>query len=719
MKNITSSGRNFFDQQTAILEKAIADLEQEWAAGAEFLEKQRQGLAELQSLRRGFSLPVCCIGPVKSGKSSLVNCLAGADLLPTGAGITTSFPTTVTAAGNFSAHFTLRPENEIEAAFQQATGLLLSGEQEESGRSLFDSKHRRNIEQQLLQYRQQQPLTSRGLFNQAYQELRNLLEGAARVSDYYQRQQVELAFDDSHDPGYRHFISDESLSVYLCEIQIKAPLHQLPPHLSLRDLPGLDTPNSSHQSLIIQKLSSSPALVYVISSRIGLRQADYQLLEYLRELEVTTRLSFVLNLDLDEHPDLGSLKKISRRCRQELEELGFERPIYAFSVLASYFSQPRTLAGLNDSNRRRLENWQADQDKFSYSLRGAEKFSAALEKLSREQASLTIADHCERHLLRIGNNLISVIKQHQLQLATETGDEKQSSAQLAELESVSHEIHRLCVSLGQAIEQYTFIQISRFLDDRGPGSLYSQLSPLIEAYQAPEQLIPEGNRNPLLPVKLIENHFKLTLPPRLNEKVLIALSVFLQGLQAEINQRLQQGSSPLFAICQKFDTFNPGEETTFPRIPEISELKLPEFTLSSAAEERFAGFSRLGKSLRLLTRKLRRRKQSSSEFVTSELKIELRENLPRYLRNYREQVKYQLLRKYLEGCCQVLENYFQETSTGLKMVLRQAEEKSYEDQAARAARRLRLEEIRLNVGKTINGELSTLPDGEQSTHQPG
>lgn len=685
------------------MKTAILALGREWPAGAEYLEKQRLGLEELRHLRSAFSLPICCIGPVKSGKSSLVNCLAGDDLLPTGAGITTNFPTTVTAAGKFSANFRLRPKDEIEDDFHKATELLLLGDKEERQKSLFDAENRLNIERQLKQYRQQQPVTSRGLFNEPYRQLRNLLEGADKVSEYYHKEQLELSFENRQDEAYRHLISDEALSVYLSEIQIKAPLQQLPPHLSLRDLPGLDTPNPSHQSLIIQKLSSSPALVYVISSRIGLRQADYQLLEYLRELELTARLSFVLNLDLDEHPDLGSLQKISQRCEEELEELGFARPLYAFSVLAHYFSQPQTSAGLDETKRRRLANWQTAEDKFSYSQQGAKKFLSALKNLSHEQASLTIANHCEKHLQRIGNNLISVIKQYQLQLNAEAGQDKQTSRQLAEIESVSHEIKRICDSLAHTIEQYCFIQISRFLDDRSRGSLYNQLLPLIEAYQAPEQIIPEGNRNPLLPVKLTENHFKLSLPPRLNERVLIALSVFLQGLQAEINQRLKQGSSPLFATCRRLDNVNPGKETSYPQIPEIRDFKLPEFTLSSAAEERFAGLSLIGRSFRLLTRKLRRRKQSTTEFVIGELKEELRENLPRYLRNYREQVKYQLLRKYLEECCRILENYFQETSAGLKVVLQEVEGKRNEDQSARTARGQRLEKIRLEVEKTISG----------------
>ena len=117
-----------FSLRVHYLEKILTQLESLSPENGELLQRWRQSLATTNELRLNFSLPVTCIGPVKSGKSTLINTLAGADLLPTGAGITTSFPTTLSAGQKFSADIRLQPETIVNEMFIRAANLLTNND---------------------------------------------------------------------------------------------------------------------------------------------------------------------------------------------------------------------------------------------------------------------------------------------------------------------------------------------------------------------------------------------------------------------------------------------------------------------------------------------------------------------------------------------------------------------------------------------------------------
>ena len=235
--------KSSFSARIEKLDKIIAKLESDFPQSNSHLQRWRQTLATLACLRSGFSLPITCIGTVKSGKSTLINALAGADLLPTGAGITTSFPTTVSAGKDFSAHIELQSETTINGIFTQAVNLLFSDDLGDRQLSLFKSEDRLQLDGLLDNYQHRRILTQHGIFNESYRLLRNLINGAEKVAKHYLNQQLDFTISDPNDQRYRLFIRDEGLSPYLLGIQVQAVLKLLPPYLALRDLPGLDTPN--------------------------------------------------------------------------------------------------------------------------------------------------------------------------------------------------------------------------------------------------------------------------------------------------------------------------------------------------------------------------------------------------------------------------------------------------------------------------------------------
>lgn len=676
-KNLESESTESFNLRLQKLEKILASLEVDAPEARSHLQRWRQSLTSLAGLRSSFSLPITCIGPVKSGKSTLINTLAGADLLPTGAGITTSFPTTVRAAKKFSAHIQLQPENIIEEIFNRACNLLFSDDLSDQQLSLFKTEDRLHMEELLNKYQSSIRLTRHGIFNESYRLLRNLINGAQTVMKHYHNSELDFSIKDPDDQRYRHFIRNESLSPYLLGIEIMAPLKLLPPYLALRDLPGLDTPNPSHQSIIVQQLSESPALIYVISSRIGLRQADYQLLEHLRELGIEERLLFVINLDLDEHHCRNELEIMIKRCTNELRELGFNQSFYAFSALALFWSRAETFSRLNSTCQQRFKRWQVEAEKLSLSVAGADLFLKHLQDLGNNRATSALLKHSEQRLQQIIGNCQRLIK---ARLTSLSGEDKKLNSEhhlkqenCLKVDSVHKESERIITGICTDIEKSCYTEITNWLNRKDDASLFKYLHQLIESYTPPLELVPEKSRNPLTPVRIIDNHFQLTIPGQLRERVAIETLKFMDGLHLRINKRLLSGCAPLFIICENFISDEGNLEEELPLPIKISG-EIPEFTMTTIAEERFAFIDKIRDIITLWSKKLIHLKEHrplGEEYGLQMKKATLKE-LPRWLGNYREQLKYAYLHHHLKECHTLINTFFSDLLVSAEVTLEES-----------------------------------------------
>ncbi len=684
-----------FDRRLQVLTTVLKEMQVHSFTGNEHLERWLAALPQLAATRRSFNLPLTCIGPVKSGKSTLLNTLAGAELLPTGAGITTSFPTTVLGGQKFTARFTLLPEKRISEIFSRAAVLLFGDDFPDRSPEWKDDRDVSLIESRLKMRREKKTLTRQGIFDESYRLLRNLIHGRERVLPRYRQKGLELCFDHPEDKLYRAFIQDEGLAVYLQEIVIQAPLKHLPPHFSLRDLPGLDTPNPSHQSLIFEQLAASPALIYVLSSRIGLRQADCQLLEHLRELGLDAKLFFVLNLDLDGHRDRHALEEMRNRCRNELNELGFPQPLYPFSALALGWKLRAT--ELDEYERRRLENWRKEPGKMAFSDTGAHEFFTRLAALGRNQAATALLEHSEKRLQQIQAGCRRLLLQRLRELApAEDAAGTRSDNQKETISALKEEAERILKGVKSDLERHAFQAVDNWIAQRNSTSLREELRKIVNNYRPPLEQIPGKYRNPLTPVKVVREHFELTIPPRLKERVAFRSQHFLDKLQLDLNRRFQTGCLPLLLIGERISGL-PLSPEELP-LPVRIDVPLPAFVLYSEVERKFALLSRLREIMRLWGSRLKCWKKDSLEHsFTAQLKQETVRELPRWLSNFAEQLKYTLLRPYLENCEKLSREFFQDLLAGAESTLREGSKRRtvrlQETAAERAALQSLLEKL--------------------------
>ena len=113
----------------------------------------------------------------------------------------------------------------------------------------------------------------------------------------------------------------EATAVYLKDVLLTIPFPWPAQGVELGDCQGSDSPIPQHLAQVLAYLVKSDLVLYVISSRVGLRQADFQFLSELQRMGLAPHILTLLNLDLGEHTSFEELARIRDRVLQELEPL--------------------------------------------------------------------------------------------------------------------------------------------------------------------------------------------------------------------------------------------------------------------------------------------------------------------------------------------------------------------------------------------------------------
>ena len=101
-------------------------------------------------------------------------------------------------------------------------------------------------------------------------------------------------------------------------------------------------------------------IVYVVSSRTGLREADIRFLSMIKKMGIMDNIVFVVNCDFSEHDASDDLQKLVDRIREEIAMLKPDPDVYFFSALYNLFSSLED--ELSDKERLRHDYWKADRE---------------------------------------------------------------------------------------------------------------------------------------------------------------------------------------------------------------------------------------------------------------------------------------------------------------------------------------------------------------------
>lgn len=341
-------------------------------------------------------LRVAVVGAIKSGKSTFVNALLGADHLRRGAGVITSMVTRIRRGDALRATLVFKTWDAINADMHRGMVLFPEGVGADDGPFDIRREADRTRLAAALESLDVEKRVGRDALNTDSARLSAYLKGYEEVAELVGEGTVRRTFEGDEFPEHRAFAGNDALSVYLEDMVLEIPAESLETDVEIADCQGSDSPNPMHLAMIQDYLQRTHLLIYVISARTGLRQADITFLSIIREMGILDNALFLLNVDISEHETLDDLNRVADTVREELALLRPDPPLYTFSALLNLFRRMDESV-LPTKDQTRLEAWRGEQVLAVFSDRETERFETDIrQKLTRERHALLFGNPLER-----------------------------------------------------------------------------------------------------------------------------------------------------------------------------------------------------------------------------------------------------------------------------------------------------------------------------------
>ncbi len=339
---------------------------------------------------------VAVIGTIKSGKSTFVNSLFRGDYLKRGAGVVTSIVTRVRNGKSLKAVLFFKSWDEVNTDIEQAVVMLPTWERPADDKP-FDI--RREKDRQYLRWAldglSNDLLITDGIRNSGTVMLSLYLAGYEKISEMMSADSATYEFNGDRFSEHQSFVGEDAMAVYLRDIELIINDDNIDSSIEIADCQGSDSPNPMHLAMIQEYLLRTHFLIYVISSRTGLREADIKFLSMIRKMGILENILFVVNIDFNEHESLEDLNSLTGKVREELSLMRQDPDVYTVSGLFNLFRAKAVT--LSKKDNLRLEQWLGEDDFAALSNSETKRFESSLNvKLTNERAGLLLKNHLER-----------------------------------------------------------------------------------------------------------------------------------------------------------------------------------------------------------------------------------------------------------------------------------------------------------------------------------
>ncbi len=628
---------------------------------------------------------VAVVGAIKSGKSTFINSLLKDDYLKRGAGVVTSIVTKIRKGEALCAKLFLKSWDEVNEDLGQALVLFPSFEsQSESGP--VDIRRKTDREQL------EKALNSLGAEFLFTQDARNVnsvlissyLEGYDRVKNIMSMGTEVVECGEENFAKHMDFAGDDSMAVYLKDIKLEIVDFPMDPNIEIADCQGSDSPNPLHLAMIQDYMLRTHLVVYVISSRTGLRRADIKFLSMIRKMGIIDNLIFVVNCDLSEHESMDDLSALIKRTSDEIAMIKPEPEVYTFSALYELFKA--NVAKLSERDTGRLWQWQKEKDMSELSERQYDFFKASLtRKLTSEKYFLLLKNHLERMAvvasglhgwIGVGKDILSRDAQSASEINAKV---KQHQRGITQIESV---IKNTLDGAVDKVKSALRKELDSFFDVRYGRTLVKVMDFVRDyrvAYEkCEERLVSAGFTNTLY---YIYQDFKQSLDSFMTESINPEIIFFIRDIEKKTQERLMLTARPYDGLIQEalaeynqtmgnygIDLHEQSRPLEFPdleSIKNISGLNFPparaSLTYSTRIKSeavmrlgyhRFAGFVR-----KLFKRPQKDRTRQSFEALEAgveRLKRETERSIEFHFKDYRENIKFQYVFKLVDAVSNAL-----------------------------------------------------------------
>jgi hypothetical protein len=665
------------------------------------------------------------VGAVKSGKSTMINALMGQDLLRRGAGILTAMITRVQPGPEPRAVLQFKGWDEINSEIRRALGLLPNPRLVDRTEPL-DLKEApdRELLAQVLAEAKESDLWTEGSLDQNYLLLKSYLEGYDLLKDLMPATGVlPLAGQDL--ARHRELVTREATAVYLKDVLLTIPFPWPAEGVELGDCQGSDSPIPQHLAQVLAYLVKSDLVLYIISSRVGLRQADFQFLAELKRMGLMPHILALLNLDLGEHTSQEEVVRIRDQVAGELSTWQPEPRLYAFSALKVLLDRRQSRGETLDPREAAvLQVWATLPDAAAFSEAEAARFEEDLKTALGDLRTRRLAGGSLAQVQMVARGL-----REQLEL---TGDlltrgldaikelEVRLEARRQPLKATMATVSQTLEGAGNRLKKTLRGRVDHLLD-RHSGQVGREMYEFIQNYTPDwEQLAPAAGA-PVFRAVLYQlfQDFAKALDHHVTGEVNVALVEFIREQEEWLRQELAHLWQPLFLGLQEALTLyyreiaDLGLPAAAPALeaaasPRPPGLDLPLLNLEVVPDWRFArevwvrsGMGFLGRAWDAIKRRLglagetepRKQLLRDLERALAALKEWLQEEVGVQFLDYRERLKFQYFFPLVDQWLKLQEASLDDTLGSLLGSLEGATETMHLAEGDRAARRQRLEEL--------------------------
>jgi len=486
---------------------------------------------------------VAIVGAVKSGKSTFINSLFRGDYLKRGAGVVTSIVTRVQSGHPLTAKLFFKSWDEVNSDMEQAM-VLFPSLNWRSDKERFDirrEKDRMELQQAMDALSTDQLITN-DTRNVNSVLLASYLKGYDRVKGIVSSDTFTTQYKNNLFKEHKAFVGDDSLAAYLRDVQLQIDSSGMESNIEIADCQGCDSPNPLHLAMIQDYLLLTHLIVYVVSSRTGLRQADIKFLSIIKKMGIMDNILFVINCDYGEHESLNNLNNLIVKVKEEISLIKPEPLIYTFSALYNLFKAQKN--NLTPKDKLRFRQWKKEKEFTAFLDLQTERFESSFyHKLTSERNALLLKNHLERFGV-ISSGMDHWVCINQDILARDTSSVKdiilkieQHQKKMGQIKSM---IRRTLDGSIQQVKQELVADIDRFFDVRS-GEILGTIIEFIRNYnvsynQYEDSLISTGFSGTLY---LVFQELKQALDTCLAEAINPDLIRFVRKKEALIKEYLE------------------------------------------------------------------------------------------------------------------------------------------------------------------------------------
>ncbi len=692
---------------------------------------------------------VAVVGAIKSGKSTFINSLFRGDYLKRGAGVVTSIVTRVRCGKNLKAILLFKSWDDVNSDIEQSLVLFpsLDWRKEKTRFELRRQKERINLQKALDSLGPEHLITG-GARNPNSVLLASYLKGFEEVKDLISSETITQEYENDLFAEHQNFVGNGSLAVYLRDVQLEIDSDGLDSNIEIADCQGSDSPNPLHLAMIQDYLFLTHLMIYVISSRTGLREADIKFLSMIKKMGIMDNIIFVVNCDFSEHESIQSLKVLVQRLKEEVLLIKPDPEIYSLSALYNLFKAQG--GNLPQKDEARLVQWNKEKEFTGFSDQETNRFESSFNhKLTRERFSLLLKNHLER-LAVISSGMDHWIYLNQNLLAKDANSAKTIIEKVKQHQGRINQLRSMMKSTLdgsiQKLKRELKEDIDRFFDVRS-GDVLKAMIAFVREYSIPYHKHEENLKASEFSntVYLVFQEFKQALDTFMAESINPEVIRFLKAKETRIREHLDSISAPFDVMIG--DTINEynhimgsfgidrllGEQQGV-RMPEIDSIKniagltLPPAAMSMryTARMKTETVMRLGlySGLKILKRILRKPAAGKNgdeiralKGVVLRMKRETERAIIFHFKDYKENIKFQYIFKLVEAVSnslyQELLDRFQSYAMDLSNMIEQINGKRIDKERASGI----LQDM-AQMSRGINNRIRVMREKMESSVQP-